>query len=282
MMEQRSDFEPASVLIDGIHFPECLRWHDGCLFFADMYGDAVYAYDVTSGGLERVAEVFHPGGIGWLPDGRLLVVASEDRVIMEAARTGNRVYADLSGIAPGWVNDMLVDSNGRVFVGDFGYDLFSEEPQPTHLVVLDPDGRIRQQADAVVFPNGMAKRSDGRLVLAETFAHRLTIFTIEEDGGLRRESSISLGDAVPDGICIDSTDHIWVASVYDRAVLRVGERGEVERRQVSQMAFACTLGGEDGRTLFVATAPDFEPDRRRAERAGQIEAIRVEAPMATA
>ncbi|MGH2863338.1 MAG: SMP-30/gluconolactonase/LRE family protein [Solirubrobacteraceae bacterium] len=272
----------SDVLIDGLHFPECLRWHDGRLFFCDMYGDAVYAYDTDRGELETVAEVFHPGGIGWLPDGRMLVVASEDHWILDVSSGRNEVYADLSETAPGWLNDMLIDDDGRIYVGNFGYDLFSEEPRSTRLVLVDADGSTRVQADDVLFPNGMAKRSDGCLVLAETFAKALTTFTIEQDGNLRRKSSLPLGEAIPDGICVDAEDNIWIASVYDRAAIRVSPSGEMESHPVSQMAFACVLGGEDGRTLFVASAPDFEPAERRAQRAGLIETIRVPVPMAGA
>jgi sugar lactone lactonase YvrE len=282
MTERNAPVSESAVLLDGLHFPECLRWHDGRLFFCDMYGDAVYAYDVAADRLEQVAEVFHPGGIGWLPDGRLLVVASEDRWILDVSGERNEVYADLTELAPGWLNDILVDDDGRIFAGNFGYDLFSEEPRTTQLVVVDPDREARLQADDVLFPNGMAKRSDGSLVLAETFAKALTSFTIEPDGNLRRESSLSLGEAIPDGICVDAEDHIWIASVYDKAAIRVSPDGEMERRAVSQMAFACALGGDDGRTLFVATAPDFEPGDRRARREGLIETVRVPIPMAGA
>jgi len=274
MTSQPAGAEGAEVLIEDLHFPECLRWHDGELCFCDMYGDAVYAYAPDSGRLRTIAEVYHPGGIGWLPDGRLLVVASEDRRILEVGEHGNRVYADLSAIAPGWLNDMLVDGDGRIYVGNFGYDLFSEEPRPTELAVVDPDGTIRLQSHPVLFPNGMAKRSDGRLVVAETFAHCLTTFAME-DGNLAWESSMPVGDAVPDGICIDALDNVWIASVYDRAAIRLAPNGEMERHAVSQMAFACVLHGDDERTLFVATAPDFEPARRRAEQAGRIEVIRL-------
>lgn len=272
----------SAVLLDGLHFPECLRWHQGRLYFCDMYGDAVYAYDTDGGKLETVAEVFHPGGIGWLPDGRMLVVASEDRWILDVSDGRNQVYADLSETVPGWLNDMLVDEHGRIYVGNFGYDLFSEEPRTTRLVVVNPDGELRVQADEVLFPNGMAKRSDGTIVLAETFAKALTSFVIDADGSLRRVSSVSLGEAIPDGICVDAEDHIWIASVYDRAAIRVSPVGEMQSHGVSQMAFACVLGGRDGRTLFVATAPDFEPAERRAQRAGMIETIRVAVPAAGA
>jgi sugar lactone lactonase YvrE len=268
----------ASIAVEGLHFPECLRWYQDRLFFCDMYGDAVYSFAPESGELQTVAEVFHPGGIGWLPDGRMLVVASEDRKIFEVGEFGNRLYADLEGIVPGWLNDILVDRSGRVYAGNFGYDLFGEEPRPTQLAVVQPDGSATMQVDDLLFPNGMVKRSDGKLVVAETFGRALTEFAIQEDGSLMRESSIPLGESVPDGICINVEDHIWISSVYEQAAVRVSPSGEREHHPVSQQAFACMLGGSDGRTLFVATAPDFEPANRRSRTEGRIETLRVEVP----
>jgi sugar lactone lactonase YvrE len=173
---------------------------------------------------------------------------------------------------------MLVDRTGRIYVGNFGYDLFSDEPCPTQLIVVDTDGRASLQADDVVFPNGIVKRSDGKLVVAESFGKCLTTFSVEDDGSVWRESSIPLGELVPDGICIDAEDHVWISSVYTDEVARVAPSGELERHPVGQAAYACMLGGDDGRTLFVATAPDFEPDARRARAEGRIETLRVDVP----
>ncbi len=277
-MSQHGTDPGISIAIEGLHFPECLRWHEDRLFFSDMYGDSIHSFDPETGELRTVADVFHPGGIGWLADGRMLAVASEDRRILEVDEFGNRPYADLADLVPGWLNDILVDRNGRVYAGNFGYDLFGEEPRPTQLAVVDSDGRVTMQADDVLFPNGMVKRSDGKLVVAETFAKVLSTFVIADDGSLRRESSLSLGEVVPDGICIDAEDHVWVSSVYDQEVVRVSPDGEMECHAVGQMAFACMLGGSDGRTLFVATAPDFEPAERRASTEGRIETLRVDVP----
>lgn len=269
----------AEIAVADLHFPECLRWRDGELFFADMYGDRVHALDPATGALRTVAEVFHPAGIGWLPDGRMLAVASEDRQILEVGAAGNQPYADLSGIAPGWVNDMLVDADGRIYAGNFGYDLFDDEPRPTQMIVVQPDGSAALQADDVVFPNGEAKLSDGRLVVAETFGKCLTTFRVAADGTLSREAAIPLGDTTPDGICVDAEDHLWVTTVSTSEVLRVALTGEVvERHAVRQPSFDCMLGGGDGRTLFVATSPDYEPADRRARAEGLIETLRVDVP----
>jgi sugar lactone lactonase YvrE len=276
--ETTDDREPATTVVGELHFPECLRWHEGRLYFSDMYGDAVFALDPATEEVATVAEVFHPAGIGWLPDGRMLAVASEDRRILEVGESGNRPYADLAELAPGWLNDMLVDRTGRVYVGNFGYDLFADEPRATSLILVDADGTATMQPDEVVFPNGMVKRSDGRLVVAESFGRCLTTFAIAPDGSLRREGSLSLGDIVPDGICIDAEDHVWISTVYANEVVRVSPDGDLDRRAVSQPSYACMLGGDDGRTLFVATAPDFEPADRRARTEGRIETLRVEVP----
>jgi sugar lactone lactonase YvrE len=277
-MSQRRTDPGTSIAIEGLHFPECLRWHEDRLFFSDMYGDSVHSFDPESGELRTLAEVFHPGGIGWLPDGRMLAVASEDRCILEVGEFGNRPYADLAEIVPGWLNDILVDRTGRVYAGNFGYDLFGEDPRPTQLAMVEPDGTVTMQADDVLFPNGIVKRSDGKLVVAETFAKALSTFVIADDGSLRHEASLSLGEIIPDGICIDIEDHIWVSSVYEQQVVRVSPEGDLERHAVGQKAFACMLGGSDGRTLFVATAPDFEPADRRARTEGRIETLRVDVP----
>ena len=146
------------IAIDGLHFAECLRWRDGLLYFCDMYGDTVESFDPATGERRIVASIFHPGGIGWLPDGQLLTVASEDRRIFAVSETAN--------------------------VGNFGYDLFAEEPRATQLILVDADGTISRQPGELVFPNGMVRRSDGTLVVAETFAHRLATFDVAADGAL--------------------------------------------------------------------------------------------------
>ncbi len=267
------------TVLDRLHFAECLRWRDGLLYFCDMYGDNVQTFDPASGERRVVGEVFHPGGIGWLPDGRMLVVASEDKRVLEVGPRGNAPYADLSEVAPGWTNDMLVARSGLVYLGNFGYDLFSEETRATRLITIDPDGAVTLEPGELVFPNGMVRRSDGRLVVAETFAHRLALFDVADDGHLAPAGTIPLADEMtPDGICIDAEDAIWLASVLTQEVVRVDVEGRMERHPVEQNAYACMLGGEDRRTLYIATAPDHEPADRRARTEGRIEAMRVEVP----
>jgi sugar lactone lactonase YvrE len=273
----------SEIVLDGIHFGECLRWRDGLLYFVDMYGDEVRSLDPATGEQEVVGEVFHPGGIGWLPDGRMLAVASEDRRVFEVGAEGNEPYVDLSALAPGWTNDMLVGRDGRAYVGNFGYDLFTEELRPTRLIMIDTDLTVTVEPGELGFPNGMVRRSDGTLVVAETFAPGLALFDVGADGHLTPAGRIELdSDLTPDGMCIDAEDAVWFASVLTQEVVRVEVDGTTERLPVSQNAYSCMLGGEDRRTLFVATAPDHEPANRRAATEGRIEAIRVEVPGAGA
>jgi sugar lactone lactonase YvrE len=276
----QSQFE---TVLDGIHFGECLRWRDGLLYFVDMYGDVVKSFDPASGEQKVVGEVFHPGGIGWLPDGRMLAVASEDKKVFEVGAEGNEPYVDLGEFAPGWTNDMLVGRDGRAYVGNFGYDLFGEEMRPTQLIMVDTDRSVTIEPGELGFPNGMVRRSDGTLVVAETFAPGLALFDVGPDGHLTPAGKIELDDDLtPDGMCIDAEDAVWFASVLTQEVVRVDVEGNAERLPVSQNAYACMLGGEDRRTLYVATAPDHEPANRRAAKEGRIEAIRVAVPGAGA
>lgn len=276
----QSQFE---TVLDGIHFGECLRWRDGLLYFVDMYGDVVKSFDPATREQQVVGEVFHPGGIGWLPDGRMLAVASEDKKVFEVGAEGNEPYVDLGAVAPGWTNDMLVGRDGRAYVGNFGYDLFGEEMRPTQLIMVDTDRTVTVEPGELGFPNGMVRRSDGTLVVAETFAPGLALYDVGADGHLTPAGRIDLdSDLTPDGMCIDAEDAVWFASVLTQEVVRVTVDGDAERLGVSQNAYACMLGGEDRQTLFVATAPDHEPANRRAAAEGRIEAIRVEVPGAGA
>jgi sugar lactone lactonase YvrE len=282
-MTVSSQSQSFETVLDGIHFGECLRWREGLLYFVDMYGDEVRSFDPVSGEQQVVGEVFHPGGIGWLPDGRMLAVASEDKRVFAVGAEGNEPYVDLAEVAPGWTNDMLVGRDGRAYVGNFGYDLFSEEMRPTQLIMVDADRTVTVEPGELGFPNGMVRRSDGKLVVAETFAPGLALFDVGGDGHLTPAGRIPLDDDLtPDGMCLDAEDAVWFASVLTQEVVRVDVDGNAERHPLEQNAYACMLGGEDLRTLFVATAPDHEPSNRRAATEGRIEAMRVDVPGAGA
>jgi sugar lactone lactonase YvrE len=272
------------VLIDGLAFPEGPRWHDGKFVFSDMHAHQVLAVDMA-GKREVVCEVpQRPSGLGWLPDGRMLVVSMVDRKLMRLDRDGLKPVADMTQLAPFDCNDMVVDARGRAYVGNFGFDLHKNEtPRTTTLVMAEPDGAARVVADDLMFPNGMVITPDGNtLVVGESFGRRLTAFDIGADGSLtNRRVWAELGNNVPDGICLDAENAIWVACPTASEVIRVKQGGEVtERIKVETDAFACMLGGPDGRTLFVATSPGSDPEKSRADRRGRIETTHVEVPRA--
>jgi sugar lactone lactonase YvrE len=272
------------VLIDGLAFPEGPRWHDGKLYFSDMHAHQVIALDVA-GNREVVCEVpARPSGLGWLPDGRMLVVSMTDRKLMRLDRDGLKPAAELRQFAPFDCNDMVVDARGRAYVGNFGFDLHAgETPRGTTLVMAGPDGAARVVAEQLMFPNGMVITPDARtLIVGETFGRRLTAFDIGADGSLaNRRVWAELGNSLPDGICLDAENAIWVACPTASEVIRVKQGGEVaERIKVDTDAFACMLGGPDGRTLFIATAPNSDPEKCRATRGGRIETTHVEVPRA--
>ncbi len=272
------------TLIDRLAFPEGPRWHDGKFYFSDMHAHQVIAVD-TAGKPAVVCEVPNrPSGLGWLPDGRMLVVSMTDRTLMRLDRDGLKAFADMSKLAPFDCNDMVVDARGNAYVGNFGFDLHRNEAQRvTTLVMVAPEGVARVVAGDLMFPNGMVITPDGKtLIVGESFGFKLTAFDIGADGSLgNRRVWADLKNRVPDGICLDADNAIWVACPTASEVIRVKQGGEVvERIKVATDAFACMLGGPDGRTLFVATSPTSDPEKCRAARGGRIETTQVEVPRA--
>lgn len=267
-----------TVLLDGLKFTEGPRWHEGRLWFSDMWANRVMAVD-PAGRSEVIVEVSgRPSGLGWLPDGRLLVVSMADRKLMRLERDGLREHADLSPVATSFANDMVVDGQGRAYVGNFGADLIGETFRTAALALVSPGGDVRVAAEELEFPNGAVITPDGAtLVVAESRGRRLTAFRIAVDGTLTdRRVFAELGDVVPDGICLDAEGAIWVANPRARECVRVHEGGAVTDRAVTQHpAYACMLGGEDGRTLFVCTSDGSEEDRRAARSAAFIETATV-------
>ncbi len=272
-------------LCDGLAFPEGPRWRDGRLWFSDMHAKRVLTLD-PDGALQEVAQVpEQPSGLGWLPDGRLLVVSMRDRRLLRLEADGLCLHADLHALARWHLNDMVVDAAGRAFVGNFGFDLDSRaEPCETELLMVTPDGESRVAAEGLRFPNGSAISEDGgTLIVGETFGARLTAFTIGNDGALtdRRVFAALEGGAVPDGICLDAEGAVWVASPTTKQVLRVHEGGEVSARiDTEQMAIACMLGGVDGCTLYLLTAASTHPAKTVGLKSGRIESVRVDTPHA--
>jgi sugar lactone lactonase YvrE len=273
-------------VVDDLCFAEGPRWHDGRLWFSDMHDHQVLSFDPASGEIEVVVEVpGQPSGLGWRPDGTMLVVSMVDRRLLAVCDGRTEEVADLSALAPFHCNDMVVDARGNAYVGNFGFDLHDSDADQctTNLVLVTPDGDARVVAGELFFPNGCVITPDGAtLVVGESFSGFLTAFTIAEDGSLhdRREWARVRG-AVPDGICLDAHGAIWLASPISHQILRVAEGGEVldeVRTNDERQPFACMLGGADRRTLYVCTAIDSEPVSARAARAGRIEAVEVDVP----
>jgi len=272
------------TLLDGLRFPEGPRWHAGRLWFSDIHDERVVAVDLDGNAETIVAVPGQPSGLGWRPDGTMLVVSMVDRRLLRLASEGLVEVADLSAHATFHCNDMIVDAEGRAYVGNFGWDIFAADggtPRDADLLLVDPDGRVRIAAENLTFPNGTVITPDGStLIIGETFAARLTAFAIAADGSLsNRRLWAQLDGAVPDGICLDADGAIWVASPISGAVLRVREGGEVtDRIPVATEAFACMLGGPERKHLFVCTAADSNPTKCRSERSGRIEVVEVKIP----
>jgi sugar lactone lactonase YvrE len=267
-----------TVLADDLGFPEAPRWHDGRLWFSDFHDRLVRRLSGT-GELDVALELDDsPSGLGWTPEGDLLVVAMVRRALLRVSNGLPAVHADLTALTRFRANDLVADTAGRAYVSSFGFDLEGgAAPEPTALVRVDPDGSVHVAAEDVVFANGMVLTPDGRtLVVAETYAGRLTAFDVAADGGLSgRRVFADLPGVAPDGICLDAEGQVWVATARTAEVLRVRDGGEVTARVAvgtGSLSYACALGGDDGRTLFVCTAPSWRP----GQRAGRIETARVD------
>lgn len=269
------------TLIDGLCFGEGPRWHEDRLYFSDMHANTVYAVD-TNGQLEPIVtlEDDEPSGLGWLPDGQMLIVSMKKQRLLAFDGEMLRDFADLSDFATFHCNDMVTDARGRSYVGNFGFDLHQEaEFCKAAIVLVHPDGSTELAADELSFPNGTVITPDGKtLIVGESFGARLTAFDIAEDGKLsNRREWASMEGAVPDGICLDEAGGIWVASPVSHEALRVIEGGEVtDRIKVENQAYACMLGGDDGKTLFIMTSASSHPDECRVQKSAAVETVRVE------
>ncbi|QDQ98788.1 SMP-30/gluconolactonase/LRE family protein [Tomitella fengzijianii] len=278
---EQPDFE---VIAEGLRFPEAPRWHDGALWFSDVYAGRVLRVDPASGAApEAMAELdTAPCGLGFLPDGSLLILSGTDRVVYRREPDGRlAVHADLSELAAWQLNDMCVDAAGRAFVGDYGDDSAPPEPpRPADLIRVDPDGTAAAAAGGMMFANGMVTTGDGAtLIVAETRAvpGRLTAFSIGADGVLtgRRTLCEFDGDVMPDGIAIDGADNVWVASPFTQEILRVDAGGTVDRRLAVPHPYAVALrrpddGAAGAGELFVCSSPDWRPDVTATQRAGRV------------
>ncbi len=277
--------DAVELVVPNLMFPEGLRWHENQLWFSDVFGGGVYR--VAASGPELVARIEGmPSGLGWLPDGSTLVVSCEQRSVLRIGADGTvNLHADLHPHLAYDANDMVVDQAGRAYVGNYGYDLEAgTEPLSTHLLRVEPDGRVVEEPPEVVFPNGCVVTADGRfLVVAETATDRLVRMRRDEDGSLSDAEVMATFPPGfgPDGIDEDETGAIWVAGAYGEAVVRVSRDGDTTDRIdfPGLGVYCCLLGGDDGRTLFVATASRDEALAAR-QSTGQIVARRVDIPAA--
>jgi sugar lactone lactonase YvrE len=284
----------AEPFVKGLSFGEGLRWHDGRLWYSDFYQHRISSA-APDGSVRVELEIDdQPSGLGWLPDGRLLFVAMISQKVMRREADGRVVeHADLSKLAMFHANDMIVDAHGNAFVGCFGYDLgaytaehgaaapFAEPgPPKAPLMRVTPDGVASIASAEHRFPNGMAIIDGGKtLILAETFKPCLTAYDLSADGTLsnRRVWAALPQTIAPDGISADRDGAIWCANAFTKECVRVAKGGAIlERIETSMNAFCCALGGEDGRTLFIATA---EAKADGSGVVGMLEAARVRVPV---
>ncbi len=289
-------------LLDGGAFFESPRWHDGRWWVSDFYRQAVYT--VSGDGAEQlVVEVEHqPSGLGWLPDGTLLIVSMKDQRVLRRAHDGTvSVHADLGAFTDSSLNDMVVDAQGRAWVGCFGFDLMGyADARPAPLMRIDPDGSAGVAADGLLFPNGSVITPDGvTLIVGETAGCRYTAFTIAGDGSLtdRRvwaqlaptpepaplEQMLPQITVGPDGCTLDRDGHIWAADEAGARCIRVAPGGAIVDEipmPTGLGCFACALGGDDGRTLLLCAAPDFLETNRRPVREAVLLTTTVEVPHA--
>jgi sugar lactone lactonase YvrE len=289
-----------SPLIGGLSFTECPRWRDGRLYISDFYTHRVLGV-AMDGSAETVATVpGRPSGLGFLPDGRMLIVSMRDRKVLRREANGSLVeHADLSRLAPWHCNDMLVDQDGRAWVGNFGFDLEGGVPaRTTVLIGVEPDGTAKVAADELAFPNGMVLTPDRRtLIVAESLGNRLSAFPIAGGSLGKGRTWAAFGDpptstdaaqllrevtVAPDGICFDAEGAVWVADAMHSRLLRVAEGGRIlEELQTDGIGvFACMLGGDDGRTLFASVAPTYHEHEASAHHRAAIWMTKVDVPHA--
>ncbi len=274
---------PLRIVLDGLAFPEGPRWRDGELWFSDMHAHEIVAMKPDGTRRTILSHTCAVSGLGWLPDGRLLFVSMDDRKVMRQERDGAIVtHADLSAIATWHCNDMVVDREGRAYVGNFGFSLHPPaDPVAAKLALVTPDGAVSVAADDLLFPNGAVITPDGKtLIVGESFGRKLTAFSIGANGALsNRRVFADTAPAVPDGICLDAEGAIWIASPTTNEIVRFKEGGAVTHRiATGRMAIACMLGGGDRNTLYVLTSESTDPDECRRFKSARIEAVAMDVP----
>lgn len=271
----------------GLAFPEGPRWREGALWFTDQHAHELITVDLATNSERLVTGMDdRPGGLGFLPNGTPLVVAMTTRRVYRLVDAGGtlglELHADLADLASWHCNDMLVDDYGRAYVGNFGYDVDAgAAPRPAELILVEPNGEARVVNRDLIFPNGMAMTPDREtLIVAETFASRISAFHVEPDGSLsHRRVWAPLDGVQPDGLCLDAKGAVWVADTRGQRLLRVREGGEVlEWIRPQTPPYACMLGGPERTTLFSLGAQTHVPEDAARLRSGAVETIEVATP----
>lgn len=274
------------ALATDLHLPECPRWHAGSLWLSDMWAHLVLRFDAD--GARNVVHRFpddeDPGGLGWLPDGRMLVVGMEGRVVYRIDDGQPVVHADLRDLAPFQLNDMVVASDGTAYVTQFGWDMWGGgDYADTVLIRVAPDGTADVAADAMAVPNGVAVRGD-QLVVAEPGAGRISRFSITDDGLIDRltiplDKAPGAAYVTPDGLCLDAAAGIWVADPLGHRVLHLTDDAVDREIAIAEgHPLACVLGGPDRTTLFVCVGGEVSKPKRPSQPSGRLVAFEVEVP----
>jgi sugar lactone lactonase YvrE len=270
-----------TTLLKDLALVESPRWHDDRLIFSDWGAGEVLSVDLN-GARDLVTRIdAMPFCLDRLPDGRLLIVAGQQLLARESGGTP-ATYAELGAVSTKPWNDIVTDGRGNTYVNNIGFDFPAAEFAPGLIALITPDGRVRQVADGLAFPNGMAVTPDNStLIVAESYGGVLTAYDIAPDGDLANPRVwAALQGAAPDGICIDAEGAVWFAEVPGRRCVRVREGGEVLQVISSELGcFACMLGGPEGTTLFV-TAAAWPDAMTPGSRTGQILCAEVSVPHA--
>jgi sugar lactone lactonase YvrE len=256
-----------TTLVTGRTFLEAPRWHDGALYCSDMFANAVLRV-TEDGDVSTVVEIEQPSGLGWLPDGALLISSMVQRQVMRYDGERLTQHADLRAVAAQEINDMVVDRHGNTFLGQFGFDpLAGLAPVPADLIRIDAGGAVTVAAQDLNFANGMAITADGStLLVAESIGQCITAFTLSDNGTLTDRRVWAKVDSFPDGITVDRENGVWFGSPISNQFVRVLEGGEItDTIEIpGPHGIACALGGSDGRTLFMLAATTLG-DRQQAE-----------------
>ncbi|TPQ29143.1 hypothetical protein C2U70_28845 [Bradyrhizobium guangdongense] len=270
------------TVFDGGKYFEAPRWHKGRLWFVDCMARTLLSIGPSGDSEQHATFDDTPCGTGILPDGRLIVLTMFRKQLLAFADGQLSLYADLSDIATGTIDDMIVDGLGRAFVGDLGFNL---PPPPDRgadgrIILVTTDGAKRVVAEGLRFPNGIAVTADHkRLVVAEMDGECLADYDLAEDGSLHLRRKLACGRE-PDGICLDRDGAVWVASYGEDAFIKV-DRDGVERQRIAlegRRGIACAFGGADRKTLYCISAVTSPGLLRQRKSSARIDVVEVETP----